>query len=331
MKLPQQFSKATNSKDVFKAEDNLFIGENIYIVGHRNPDLDSVVSAMGYQVYRHSQGDFNYIAIRCGEVNPVTKWVFKEFNTQLPILIPNVSGMKLVLVDHTDPESRPDGWKNARIVEVLDHHKLKLETAEPSKITIRPYGSTATLIAQKMVRARLVIKPEIAGLLLCAIIDDTLALRAPTTTQVDKTMAGELAVASGIGDLGALARDLFNQKDIWSSMDAKDIVSTDLKEFDIKDKHIAISQVETMDNRKLESRIEDILEELNRLNIEEPIHLRLVMLTDLLRNDCILLVVGEDLERVGKIFNTEVVNNRMYLPGVLSRKKQILPPLIENL
>ena len=331
MEINKPYPKPVNIKDVFKAQDNLFIGENVYIVGHRNPDLDSVVSALGYQVYRHSQGDFNYIAIRCGEVNPVTKWVFKQFNTPLPILIPNVSGMKLVLVDHTDPESRPDGWEKATIVEVLDHHKLKLETAEPSKITIRPYGSTATLIVQKMVRARLVIKPEIAGLLLAAIIDDTLALRAPTTTQVDKSMAGELAVASGIGDLGAFARDLFNQKDVWDSMSAQDIVSTDMKEFDIKDKHIAISQVETMDNRKLESRIKDILEELNRLNVESPIDLRMVMLTDLLRNDCILIVVGNNLEKLEEIYNSKVVDNIMYLPGVLSRKKQILPPLIEQL
>ena len=128
MEINKPYPKPVNIKDVFKAQDNLFIGENVYIVGHRNPDLDSVVSALAYQVYRHSQGDFNYIAIRCGEVNPVTKWVFKQFNTPLPILIPNVSGMKLVLVDHTDPESRPDGWENATIVEVLDHHKLKLET-----------------------------------------------------------------------------------------------------------------------------------------------------------------------------------------------------------
>lgn len=325
------FSKFTNSKDTFKATDNILIGENVYIVGHKNPDLDSIASALGYQVYRHSQGDFNYIAIRCGEANPVTEWVFKKFQTQLPILVPNISGMKVALVDHTDPENRPDGWENAKIVEVLDHHKLKLETAEPSKITIRPYGSTATLVVQKMVRARLRIKPEIAGILLAAIIDDTLALRAPTTTLIDKTMAGELAVASGIGDLGTFAREMFNQKDIWGSLNAKDIINMDIKEFDVNGKRIAISQVETMDNRKLEKRTDEIVTELQNMNTLEPMSYRMVMLTDLLRNDCILIIAGNDTERIANIFNTTIENNKIYLPGVLSRKKQVLPPLMENL
>lgn len=327
------FPKASNSKDTFKAEDNIFIGENIYITGHKNPDLDSVASAVGYQVYRHSQGDFNYIAIMPGEPNPVTQWVFKKFKTPLPTIVPDVSGMKLALVDHTDPESRPDGWENAKIVEVLDHHKLKLETAEPSKISIRAYGSTATLVAQRMIRARLKIKEELAGILLAAIIDDTLALRAPTTTQVDKTMAGELAVASGIGDLGTFARDLFNQKDVWIEMKAKHIVSTDMKEFNINGNRVSISQVETMDNQKLQKRSSDIIEELDRLNTLDPIELRLVMLTDLLRNDCILIARGEEhlLDQLEEIYNSKLENNKLYLPGVLSRKKQILPPLMENL
>lgn len=312
------------------AKKNILIGETIYIVGHKNPDLDSIGSALGYQIYRHSQGDFNYIAIRCGEANPVTTWVFHHFNTPLPEYIPDVSGMKLALVDHTDPESRPNGWQNAKIVEVLDHHKLKLETAEPSKITIRPYGATATLVAQKMVRARLTIKPEIAGILLSAILDDTLALRAPGTVQIDKTMAGELAVASQIGDLGTYARDMFAQKDVWGSMKVRDLINTDLKEFDINGKKVVISQVETMDNRGLQKRSKEILEELEKMNIENPVSFRAVMLTDLLRSDCILLVVGSYLDKLEYIFNSKLENNTMYLPGVLSRKKQIIPLLMEK-
>lgn len=313
----------------YKKNGNILIGETIYIVGHRNPDLDSIASALGYQVYRHSQGDFNYIAIRTGEPNPVTQWVFKKFNTPLPMLVPNVSGMKLTLVDHTDPENRPEGWENAKIVEVLDHHQLKLETAEPSKITIRPYGSTATLVAQKMVRARLPIKEEIAGILLAAILDDTLALRAPTTTQIDKSMAGELAVASSIGDLGSFARDLFNEKDVWGTLRAKDIINMDIKDFDVNGKKVVISQVETMDNRKLEKREKEIITELEKLNEKEHIALRMVMLTDLLRNDCILLVVGDNLEILEDVFHSKLEGNKMYLPGVLSRKKQVLPSLLD--
>lgn len=320
------FYKAENSPSKDK---NILVGETVYIVGHEKPDLDSIASALGYQMYRHSQGDFNYIAIYCGDINPVTEWVFKKFKTQLPMQVPNVSGMQLVLVDHSDPESRPPGWENAKILEVLDHHKLKLETVDPPKITVRPYGSTATLVAQKMVRARLPIKPEIAGVLLAAILDDTLALRAPTTTQVDKSMAGELAIASSIGDLNSFARELFNQKDIWGTLSITDIIEMDMKDFDVNGKKLVISQVETMDNRKLEKKELEIIEELNRMNEKEPVSLRMVMLTDLLRNDCILLVVGENLSILEDIFHAKLQENKMYLPGVLSRKKQILPPLLE--
>ena len=310
--------------------DNILIGDSVYIVGHKKPDVDAVVSAFSYQIYRHSRGDFNYTAVRCDDVSPLTKWLFEKFNLDLPMLIRNVTGKKIVLVDHTDPVQRADGWENAEIIEVVDHHNLKLETTVPPKITIRPYGSTTTLVAQKLIRANVKIQPNIAGLMLAAIIDDTLALRSPITTYIDRSVAGQLAAIAGISDISGFARDIFDHKDLWLEMSADEIINTDRKSYEQNGLSLVITQVETMDNQKLSMKEADILAEMDRMNTMNPVNMRLVMLTDLLRNDCILLAVGDRVKDLESIFHTTLVNNnRMYLPGVLSRKKQLLPPILD--
>lgn len=310
--------------------DNILIGDSVYIVGHTKPDVDSVVSAYAYQIYRHARGDFNYIGVRCDEVNNVTTWLFKKFGVELPMLVNDISGRKVVLVDHTDPNQRPKGWQNAEIIEVLDHHKLILETSVPPKITIRPYGSTSTLIAKKLLEANVNFKPEIAGLLLGAILDDTLALRSPITTYVDKEIAGKLAAISGITDISKFARQIFSHKDIWGKLTGQKIINTDTKSYKMGDVTVQISQVETMDNRELiKKKGKDILEALEEENKENRKDIRIAMLTDLLRGDCILLAVGDKKNDLEKIFNTKFENNSLYLPGVVSRKKQIEGPMIQ--
>ncbi|KKR06100.1 MAG: DHHA2 domain protein [candidate division WS6 bacterium GW2011_GWF2_39_15] len=310
--------------------DNILIGDTIYISGHKKPDLDAVVSAYSYQIYRHARGDFNYIAIRSDDVNAVTKWIFNHFKLDIPMLIRDVSGKKLVLVDHTDPVQRPDGWERAEIIEVVDHHNLKLETTVPPKITIRPYGSTSTLVGQKLIQANVKIQPNVAGLMLAAIIDDTLALRSPITTYVDRSIAGQLSAIAGISDISSFARELFDHKDIWLKLKANQIINTDIKEFDANGTSVVITQVETMDNQKLSKKEPELVLELKKLNRTQPKDIRIVMLTDLLRNDCIILADGNKAQDLEKIFGTQLEKgNRMYLPGVLSRKKQVLPPILD--
>lgn len=311
-------------------KESLLIGDSVYVVGHKKPDLDAVVSAYAYQQYRHSKGDFNYIGVRCDKVNNLTKWAFEYSQIDLPMLLQNVAGCKIVLVDHTDPEQRPDGWEEAEIIEVLDHHKLKLETSIPPKITIRPYGSTSTLVGYKMITSHLPIAKNLAGLMLAAILDDTLALRSPITTYVDKSVAGELSAIAGIADLGAFAHAIFSKKDSWSRMKADRIVSSDVKNFTMGEKTIRVTQVETMDNRKLEKREKELIKEMEKVTKNDKLDLFMVMLTDLLTNDCILLATGDSTPDLEHVFSTNFENkNKIYLPGVLSRKKQVVPKLMD--
>lgn len=313
-------------------KDNILVGDVVYIVGHKKPDLDAIVAAHAYQVYRHARGDFNYIAIRCDDVNVVTKWSYKYWGAEIPPLVEDVSGKRIVLVDHTDPEQRPKGWENAEIIEVVDHHKLKLETSFPPKITIRPYGSTSTIITQKMFRRGVEIDRITSGLLLSAIIDDTLALRSPITTQIDKEMAGKLAVDLGITNVSNYARELFSEKDMWYKMTAEQVITTDFKNYEMGSKQVRVAQIETMDNRKLESKIKAYANKMQGIRRAEGLDIYISMITDLIRNDCIMVISAsdEDKNKLSLIFNAQLEDGKkLHLPGIVSRKKQVVPPLVE--
>ena len=303
------------------------IKEKIYIVGHRRPDLDSIACAIGYQYYKQSQGYFNYHAIRCDDINPLTEWVLEKFKVKTPPYIPDISGMTVVLVDHTYSQSRAKGWENANIIEVIDHHDVKLEDIIPGSITIRPCGSTSTLVAEKLLNANVSIQNDIASILLCAILDDTLGLKSPTTIELDREMVTELAKISKIEDIEALTKEIFTIKDIWDEIGGKEIIEMDMKEIEINDKRVSISQVETLDREKLREKESEILNELERIDDSNPYDLRIVMITDLTRGDCILLFTGKDKEILIKQLGNKYENNRGYLSGIVSRKKQLLPLL----
>ena len=314
------------------ATERILIGEPIYIIGHKKPDVDAIISAYSYQVYRHTKGDFNYVAVRCDKPNHLTEWLFKEtgFSDQMPKLVRNIAGKKVVLVDHTDPSQRANGWQEAQIVEVFDHHKLKLETTTPPKITVKPYGSTTTIVADKLFNISATITPKFAQLMLSAIIDDTLALRSPITTYVDKIIAGKLAALTGLGDIDAYARKMFNKKDTWHRMASEKIVNTDVKEYTLGTTKVKISQVETLDNTRLTKKIPEIRKYIKSVSEKDKLDLVIVMLTDVIENEAIIIVEGPKSKDLEKIFNKRLDdNNTMKIENMVSRKKQMVPPLTE--
>ncbi len=309
------------------ASERLLIGEPIYIVGHIKPDVDAIVSAYSYQVYRHAKGDFNYLAVRCDEPNHLTEWLFKSTGFEMPRLVKTIKGRKVVLVDHTDPDQRAKGWEEADIIEVFDHHKLKLETSAPPKITVKPYGSTTTIVADKLFNIGFTITPEFAQLMLSAIIDDTLALRSPITTYVDKIVAGKLAALTGLGDIDAYARKMFNKKDIWYKLGPAKLVGTDTKRYELGDVKVGISQVETLDNSKLIKKIPEIHKYLKKLIEKEGLDLFVVMLTDVIENEALIVAEGKNAPDLEKIFGKQFKDGAMKIEGMMSRKKQMVPPL----
>lgn len=299
------------------------IKENIYVVGHTNPDLDSIASAVGYQKYMEGIGEFNYFPIRCDKVNPLTEWIFKKYNTPLPQLIPDISGLDIVLVDHTYEKDRAKGWEKANILEVIDHHDVKLEDIIPQRLTIRPCGSTTTLVVEKILKASIPLSRDIAYILLSAILDDTLGLKSPTTIQIDIDMVTRLNSICNIKDIWGYSREIFTKKDIGHTLTNSEIINMDIRNIEINDKRVYISQVETLDYQKFD--IQGLINEMNILNVKEPTDLRLVMLTDLEKYGCMLLIVGKDIKLFENLLNNKITNNRIFLPNIVSRKKQITP------
>ena len=228
--------------------------QKIYIVGHTKPDLDAIASAIGYQAYKEGIGDLRYKGIRCDRVNSQTQWVFKEYNTDLPPYVPDISGMNVVLVDHTFPENRAKGWENANIIEVIDHHDVKLQDIIPQKILIRPCGSTCSLISEKIFTSKAYISKNISFILLSAILDDTLGLKSPTTSQIDIDMSKKLNEVCNIPDLWEYSKLLFKKKDIWNQLSARDIIEEDIRNVEFNGNWVSISQVETMNNRDLKKK-----------------------------------------------------------------------------
>lgn len=302
--------------------------DKIYIVGHKRPDLDSIVSAFAYDIYMNSFGFFNYYPIRCGEVNPLTEWVFKKYNTNLPTYIPNVAGMNLVLVDHTDPMQRPQGWEKANIVGVIDHHEPNWEGISPKRKDIKAYGATTTIIVDMILASNLKISSNQAGIFLSAILDDTLGLESPTTTNIDIEIAYVLADICNIKNINLYANELFLKKDIWKELTTKEILEADMKEVDIGENTVAISQIETVNDKQIQ--IDKLLVELKKKDLQNPINLRIVMITDLSKKKSTLLIVGRDLPLFKNALGKSIVNNCVTLESMLSRKKQLLP-IIEKM
>ncbi len=299
--------------------------EKIYIVGHKKPDLDAIASAVGYEAFKHALGHMKYEAIRCDRVNELTKWVFKKYDVHLPRLVEDFCGMNLVLVDHTFVESRPNGWEKTNILEVIDHHDVKLEDIIPKSITIRPCGSTCSLITEMFFKSKITVPKNIAYILLSAILDDSLGLKSPTTIKLDRDMVDWLNKICKIEDLWEYSKKLFKIKDIWHRLTPRRIIEEDLRYTEINGNWVSISQVEHVNNEKLPE--DELIEELKRINKEEKFSTRLVMLTNPLESSCTLLVVGKDIEKLERELNKEIINNRVYLEGIVSRKKQVLPLL----
>lgn len=299
------------------------VSEIIYIIGHKRPDLDSIASSVGYQEYMNSKGFFNYYAVSCANPNQLTKWIFKRFDTKLPELIPDISGMNIILVDHSEQKQRPNGWEKANILEVIDHHEPDIQDLSLVKSNIQYCGATSSIVAKMIFDDLYTISSNIAGILLSAILDDTLGLESPTTSDIDIDMVYTLADISSIKDINAFYREILSKKDIWNELTTREIIEADMKEIEINGKNVSISQVETMNNIHLH--IDAILEELRKLNDENPFDLRIVMLTDLQNMKSILLVVGKDMLLFEKELGKQILNNMVTLSNVVSRKKQMIP------
>ncbi|HID47641.1 MAG TPA: manganese-dependent inorganic pyrophosphatase [Methanothermococcus okinawensis] len=299
----------------------------LYVVGHKNPDTDSICSAIVLAYF------LDGVAARLGDINPETQLILKRFGVMEPELIRSAEGKELFLVDHSERSQTLDDLERGKLVGILDHHKVGITTMEPIVYLAKPVGSTATVIGELYFKNGMDIiggknkelKPDLAGLLLSAIISDTVLFKSPTTTEIDKRIGKKLGEIAGIEDIQTYGMELLKAKSTVSKMKPEEIVKMDFKEFNFNGRKVGIGQVEVIDIGEIQDKKGEIYRILQE-KLKEGYDLILFLITDIMRGGSEVLVVGNK-EAFERAFNVKLEGKSIYLEGVMSRKKQIVPPL----
>ncbi len=300
----------------------------LYITGHKNPDTDSICSAI---VLAHF---LDGIPARLGDLNPETEYVLKRFGVMEPELIKSAKDKEIILIDHSEKSQSLDDLDDGKLVGIIDHHKVGITTSEPVLYIAKPVGSTATVIAELYFKGMMEfiggknkeLKPDLAGLLLSAILSDTVLFKSITTTDTDRELAEKLAEIAGITDIYAYGMEMLKAKSTVGRMSPEEIITIDYKDFEFNGKKVGIGQVEVIDVSEIEAKKQEIYKALAEKLKKEGYDLILFLITDIIKEGSEVLVVGNR-EAFEKAFNMQLKNNSAFLEGVMSRKKQIVPPL----
>lgn len=305
--------------------------EKVLVFGHKNPDTDSICSAIAYAALKKELGA-DAEPIRLGSVNNETQFALDYFKAEAPRLVEKVAAEvnNVILVDHNERQQSADDIDQVRVLEVIDHHRIaNFETSDPLYYRAEPVGCTATIL-NKMYKERGVeISKQVAGLMLSAIISDSLLFKSPTCTEEDVAAARELAEIAGV-DADKYGLDMLKAGADLSDKTVEQLISLDAKEFQMGSYKVEIAQVNAVDTNDVLSKQAEIESVLNRVIEEKGLDLFLFVVTDILTNDSVGLALGRATNAVEKAYNVTLTNNTAVLKGVVSRKKQIVPVLTDT-
>ncbi|NQY64405.1 MAG: manganese-dependent inorganic pyrophosphatase [Alteromonadaceae bacterium] len=300
-----------------------------YVVGHKIPDSDSICSAIALSYLKTTIGE-ETVPARLGELTPETLFILDKFGFEQPMLKTSYAGDSVYIVDHSDIELAPDDIDEATILGIIDHHKLgDLTTSTPLECWIRPVGCTNTIIKMMFDFHSVEIPKNIAGAMMCAILSDTVIFKSPTTTTADKKCVEALAEIAGIEDYKALGMEMFKVKSAVAGTPIRVLVKRDFKDFNMNGKKVGIGQLEVIDLAVFDNIKAELTADIAKLKEEGDRHSVLLLLTDIMKEGSELLVVSDDEALSSKAFNKPTVDGKVWLDGVLSRKKQVVPPLQE--
>ncbi|MCI9064107.1 MAG: manganese-dependent inorganic pyrophosphatase [Clostridia bacterium] len=306
--------------------------KEILIFGHKNPDTDSIMSAIVLNDLENKVGIYKTKACRLGNINKETQYALNYFNAEKPELIEELEeGQEVMLVDHNGYGQSANGREKAKILRVVDHHNISgIETSDPLFYMAMPVGCTCTILYDMYLMNNIEIEPKIAGLMLSAIISDTLLFKSPITTPKDEYVAKELAKIANI-DINTYGLDMLKAGTDLSDYTPEQLINIDSKEYNVNGVKYQAAQVNTVC-------IEDVLS--NKLQIENAIKkfineknidLYVLMITDILDNNSQIIVLGDKAEIAEKAFNIKLEDNMAFLPGVVSRKKQVVPVIDKSI
>ncbi|MGB2079756.1 MAG: manganese-dependent inorganic pyrophosphatase [Vibrio sp.] len=299
----------------------------IQVVGHKNPDSDSICSALVAAELLKARG-LEAVAVRQGEINRETAHILKTANVDQPKMCEGVAGEKVWLVDYTDVSQAPDDIADAEILGIVDHHRLgDVMTTNPLEAWIWPVGCTCTILFNLFKMEQTPITKPVATLMLSAILSDTVGFASPTCTQKDKDAVAELAELAGVTDLDGFIRDLLIAKTDIEGLSAAQLVEKDLKAYPFNGQDVVVGQVELATMDQVDGMYDALHADLERRCEEDKLAFAALMLTDITTSTTELLYRGEWSSKL----DAHCVDGKLIMENTLSRKKQGWPWLQQQL
>ncbi len=299
---------------------------SVYVFGHKSPDTDSVTAAIAYAELMKAKGE-DYIPVMQGTANPETAIVLERFGVAMPEMMTDAAGKQVALVDHSDLIQAPDNLSDGELVAVVDHHKIgDVTTNSPIFFCSMPVGCTGTVLKVLYDLDGVAVDPKVAGLMLAAILSDTVNFKSPTCTDADKKAVAELATIAGVTDTDSLFMDMLKAKSAVAGVPAMDLLNRDYKDFDMNGKKVGVGQLELAALDQVADMRGDLMKAMEEMKADGR-HSILLMLTDVMKEGTDLVVLSDDPELVEKAFDAKLADNTMWIDGMMSRKKQTVPNL----
>lgn len=318
---------------ILKYRGKLMLTVRIFIIGHKSPDLDAVVSPVVYTEFLEKverYPDDELIPVIPEDVNPETEYIFKKFETQVPKKISEYEISEedhFILVDHNEFRQQSDFVNYDNVLEIVDHHKVNLNFTKPVRLDVRPLGSTASIVFEQFVTFNFKPTKNAQLLILAAILSDTVGLKSSTTTGLDSEIAHLIAHRFDV-DLEKLTLDIFRQKSDIEGLSAKEIATKDFKVFDFGEHKIFVSQIETVEPEKILENVVDYVRVLGEIKVEQSATHGFIVVTDILKVNSHVIY---DTEAEGKIMEDAFVTvgkgNIADIGPRMSRKKDIVPEI----
>lgn len=307
--------------------------KEVLIFGHKSPDTDTICSSIVREILDKKNGCNYTKAVRLGNINKETQFVLNYLGIKEPDLIEKIEeGQEVILVDHNDFAQSVDGIEGAKILEVVDHHRIgNFRTSEPLYYTAKPYGCTATILFEEFKSLEHNIEKKEALLMASCIISDTLLLKSPTTTEHDKKALEELSKIADI-DINTYGLDMLKAGTDLDNFTAEELVNLDAKRLDKDGRSFIIAQVNTVDIPSVLERQDDLENAMRNEMDKNGLELMVLAITDILNSNSEIIALGDNADEViKKAFDKKLENNRAFLEGVVSRKKQLLPNIDKSI
>ncbi|TYU05319.1 manganese-dependent inorganic pyrophosphatase [Listeria monocytogenes] len=300
------------------------------VFGHKNPDTDTICSAISYAELKKAQGA-DIEAVRLGELNSETAFVLDYFQVTAPRLVQTVANevSEVALVDHNERQQSVDDIDDVTVTAVVDHHRIaNFETSDPLYYRAEPVGCTTTILLKMFRENEVEVSKPVAGLMLSAIISDTLLFQSPTCTEEDKVAAQKLAQIADV-DIQSYGMEMLKAGADVSKKTVAELL-LDAKEFNMNDNKVEIAQINVVDVNDVLSRRAEVEALMTQNIVDKGLDLYLFVITNILTNDSVGIAIGSKTAVVEEAYGVKFVENQAPLKGVVSRKKQVVPILTDT-